>query len=159
LGADVEATAQTEGAEDRSYGSPMELSAGASARVSPLVIANAGASWNRYPEVAGNGSGEVLRVGGGVEYQGVRSGIRTFPVRVGARWAQLPYHGEDESAPTEWAAGVGVGLRLGDPANPAALVDVGLERGARTGLESARIPGGVSEQLWRFTVSLSLFGN
>jgi hypothetical protein len=160
VGGELQANAQFGDAEDRTYGAPMELAAGASARLSPLLIANAGAAWNRYPTPEeGAGSGEALRLGGGLEYQGVRSGIRTFPIRLGARWGQLPYHLDDESAPTEWAAGLGLGLRLGDPTNPAALVDVGVERGGRSGLESQRIPGGVSEQLWRFTVSLSLFGN
>jgi hypothetical protein len=160
IGGELEARAQAGDAEDRSYGAPLEFAAGASAQVSPILTANAGAAWNRHPSVGGDvESAETLRVGGGLEYQGMRSGMRTYPVRLGARWAQLPYYLQDETAPTEWAAGVGVGFRLGDPASPAALVDIGVERGGRSGLESSRVPGGVSEQLWRFTVSLSLFGN
>jgi hypothetical protein len=160
VGGDLEASAAAGDAEDRSYGAPLEFAAGASARVSPILTANAAAAWNRHPEVGGTTETvETLRLGGGLEYQGMRSGMRTYPIRIGARWAQLPYHLQGESAPTEWAAALGVGFRLGDPTNPAALVDVGLERGSRNGLESTRVPGGVSEQLWRLTFSLSLFGN
>jgi hypothetical protein len=169
VGGDLDATAQGGDAEDREYGAPMELAAGASARLSSVLIANAGAAWSRYPALDREAPGsvaapattstETVRIGGGVEYQGVRSGVRTYPIRLGARYATLPYALGDESEASEWAAGLGVGLRLGDPGNPAALVDMALERGARTGLDSVRVPGGVSEQLWRFTFSLSLFGN
>jgi hypothetical protein len=160
VGGQLEATAQAGDAEDRSYGAPLEFVVGGSARLSPILTANAGAAWNRHPDVGGGvETDETVRVGGGLEYQGMRSGTRTYPIRLGARWAQLPYYLQDESAATEWAAGLGVGFRLGDPTNPAALVDVGIERGARNGLESTRVTGGVSEQLWRLTFSLSLFGN
>jgi hypothetical protein len=158
--ADVKASLADDETGDRTYSAPLELAAGASARISPLFVANAGAVWSRVPGTeAETVSRETLRLGGGLEYQGVRSGVRTYPIRIGARWAELPYHLQNESAPTEWAAGLGVGFRLGDPVNPAAVADIGVERGARTGLESPTLPAGVSERLWRFTFSLSLFGN
>jgi hypothetical protein len=157
---ELEANGRQGGAEDRTYGAPMELAAGASARLSPLVLANAGAVWSRMPDTEGETvSRETIRVGAGLEYQGVRSGMRTYPVRIGARWSQLPYHMTDETAPTEWAAGFGLGFRLGDPANPAAVADIGVERGARNGLAGGTLQDGLREQHWRFTFSLSLFGN
>lgn len=160
VGGKVEADAREGEAEDRTYDAPLELAAGASARLSPLFLANAGGIWSRLPGTdAETVSRETMRVGAGLEYQGVRSGLRTYPVRIGARWAQLPYHLADETAPTEWAAGLGVGFRLGDPANPAAVADIGVERGARNGLASNAVPDGLREQHWRFTFSLSLFGN
>jgi hypothetical protein len=159
-GGNLEASGRTEGAGDRTYGAPLDLAAGASARVSPLLTANAAAGWSRVPATDGETvSRETARVGGGLEYQGVRSGARTYPVRVGARWLQLPYHLQGEEPPSEWAAGLGLGFRLGDPANPAALADIGFEHGRRTGLAGTAVPGGMSERLWRFTLSLSLFGN
>jgi hypothetical protein len=146
-------------ATDRSYGAPLEVAGGASAQVSPLVTVNAGTVWSRVPSTEGSTvASESLRIGGGVEYQGVRSGLRTYPVRLGARWEQLPYYLQGETQPTEWAAGVGLGFRLGDPANPAALADLAVERGARSGLGGGAVSG-VNEQIWRFTFSLSLFGN
>jgi hypothetical protein len=158
-GGDLEASAQEGDAVDRTYGAPLELSAGASARLSSLLMATAGGVWSRLPD-AGDGavSRETVRIGGGVEYQGVRSGSRSYPVRLGARWAQLPYHLADESAPTELALGGGLGFLLGDPADPAAVADIALERGFRNGLDGGAVAGGVEERLWRFTFSLSLFG-
>jgi hypothetical protein len=158
-GGNLEAEGVDGNAADRSYGAPMELAAGASARLSPLFTANAGAVWNRPPSTEGDTeSSESLRLGAGLEYQGVRSGLRTYPVRLGARWEQLPYYLQGEAQPTEVAAGLGVGFRLGDPANPAALADFAIERGRRSGLGGGAV-NGVTEQLWRFTFSLSLFGN
>lgn len=157
---DVDASLVDEEGQDRTYSAPLELAAGGSARISPILLANAGAVWSRVPGTTGETvSRDVLRVGGGLEYQGVRSGARTYPVRLGARWAELPYHLETETPASEWAASLGVGFRLGDPVNPAAVADIGIERGTRTGLESTALPGGMSERLWRFTFSLSLFGN
>jgi hypothetical protein len=158
-GGRLEAEGVDGNAQDRSYGAPLELAAGASARVSPLLTANAGAVWHRAPATEGNTvSTESIRVGGGLEYQGVRSGLRTYPVRLGARWEQLPYYLQGEAQPTELAAGLGFGFRLGDPGNPAALADFAIERGQRSGLGGGAVSG-VNEQLWRFTFSLSLFGN
>jgi hypothetical protein len=158
-GGDLKAYAQEGDAEDRTYGAPLELSAGASARVSPLLMATAGGAWSRLPDAGEDAvSRETLRFGAGVEYQGVGSGARTYPVRLGARWAQLPYHFADESAPTETALGLGLGFVLGDPADPAAVADIALERGFRNGLDGGAVAGGVEERLWRFTFSLSLFG-
>jgi hypothetical protein len=155
---EAEAVAGT-AAEDRSYGAPMELAGGASARINPLFTANAGVVWSRPPATAApTVSRETLRVGGGLEYQGVRSGARTFPVRLGGRWEQLPYHLEGETPAEERSFGAGVGFRLGDPANPSALADVALERARRSGLDGGAV-NTLSEQLWRFTFSLSLFGN
>jgi hypothetical protein len=157
---DIDASLSGDESEERTYSAPLELAAGASARISPLLLANAGAMWSRVPGTAGETvSRETLRVGAGLEYQGVRSGARTYPVRIGARWAELPYHLQDETAASEWAAGLGLGFRLGDPVNPAAVADIGVERGVRTGLDGPAVPGGLSERLWRFTFSLSLFGN
>jgi hypothetical protein len=160
IGGTIEAEGREGPAEDRSYGAPLELAAGASTRFGPLLTANAGVVWSRPPGTEGETvTRETVRVGGGLEYQGVRSGARTYPVRVGARWEQLPYHLQAEAPATEWGAGLGVGFRLGEPANPAALVDLSVERGERSGLAGGALSGGLTEQMWRFTFSLSLFGN
>jgi hypothetical protein len=159
IGGSLDAEGVQGHAQDRAYGAPLELAAGASARINPLLTANGGVVWMRPPATEGSTvSRETLRVGGGLEYQGVRSGLRTYPVRLGARWEQLPYHLQGETPAEERAAGLGVGFRLGDPANPAALADIGLERARRTGLGGGAV-NSMSEALWRFTFSLSLFGN
>jgi hypothetical protein len=159
VGGDIEAEVREGTADSRTYGAPLELAAGGSTRLAPLLTANAGAVWSRPPSTGGETvSRETVRIGGGLEYEGVRSGARTYPVRVGARWGQLAYYLDGEAPPTEWSAGAGVGFRLGDPTNPAALADLAVERGGRSGLARGET-GGLTEQLWRFTFSLSLFGN
>ncbi|HEX6306725.1 MAG TPA: hypothetical protein VFZ69_00990 [Longimicrobiales bacterium] len=158
LGADITGETDDENAQDHEYGAPLEVTGGASLRISPLLMASAGAAWSRTPAPAGPTVGEeTVRVGGGIEYQGLRSGLRTYPIRLGARWGQLPYRFDDETQPTEWGAALGLGFRLGDPMDPAAVADVSVERGGRSGLEGSAISGGVEEQLWRLTFSLSLF--
>jgi hypothetical protein len=160
VGGNIDTDVREGTAEAQSYGSPVELATGASMRLTPLLTGNAGLVWSRPPtiETGPTQSRDVLRVGAGVEYQGVRSGARVYPVRLGARWAQLPYYLEGEEPPTEQSVGMGLGFLLGDPGNPAALADLGIERASRSGLEGNG-NGGLSERSWRFTFSLSLFGN
>jgi len=152
--------------EDGEIRMPISASFGASTWLAPELLLAAGAEWS------GRGGGETnvfedgsvvrrnaWRYGGGVEWEGLSSGTRTFPVRLGGSFAQLPYYNEDEAAPSEWSAAFGLGFRLaGDEAGPLAVADIGIERGGRTGLESTRIAEGVTESFWRFTFSLSLFG-
>jgi hypothetical protein len=98
-------------------------------------------------------------VGGGIEYEGVRSVQRVYPIRLGGQWAELPYANPGESVPTEWSGSLGVGFRLaGDEFGPLAVVDAAVERGGRSGLASPQFANGLSENFWRFTVSLALFG-
>ncbi|MGH7449446.1 MAG: hypothetical protein ACRELT_17865 [Longimicrobiales bacterium] len=157
-GTELEARSDDEGAEDRDYGAPLELNAGASMRLAPLLMATAGGTWSRAPSTAGATiSSETLRVGGGLEYQGLRSGLRTYPFRLGVRWSQLPYHMDGETQPTEIGIAAGVGFRLGDPMDPAAVTDLSVERGIRSGLAGGTVSDGVDEQLWRVTFSLSIF--
>lgn len=158
VGGELEATGRTAAAGDRTYGAPLELSAGASAHITPLLLATAGTVWSRMPATQGETlRRETLRVGGGLEYQGLRSGLRTFPLRLGGHWAQLPYYRSDETAAAEWGAAAGIGFRLGDPVDPAAVADIAIERGGRSGLVGPRLADGVSESHWRFNLSLALF--
>ncbi|HEX2166398.1 MAG TPA: hypothetical protein VHG09_04075 [Longimicrobiales bacterium] len=157
-GTDLEARSDDEGAEDRDYGAPLDVSVGGSLRLSSLMMATVGGGWSRVPSTTGTTvSSETMRVGGGIEYQGLRSGLRTYPVRLGGRWSQLPYHLEGETQPTEVGVSGGIGFRLGDPMDPAAVADFSVERAKRSGLADGVVAGGVDEQLWRFTFSLSLF--
>jgi hypothetical protein len=158
-GGDLDAEGEEGFAEDRTFGAPLDLNAGASARLSSLLTANIGVARSQLPDAgAGVVSRQTTRIGGGVEYQGVRSGTRTYPLRLGARWAQLPYHLADEAAPTEFSIGMGAGFRIGDPADPAAVADLAIERASRNGLEGGTVVGGVEERIWRVTFSLALFG-
>jgi hypothetical protein len=155
---ELKARSDDEDADDQDYGGPLELNAGASLRLTPLLMATAGGVWGRAPTTTGTTiSSRTMRLGGGLEYQGLRSGLRTYPIRLGARWAQLPYHMDGESQPTEMGVSAGLGFRLGDPMDPAAIADFSIERASRSGLDGGVVSGGVDEQLWRITFSLSIF--
>lgn len=155
---ELKARSDDEDADDQDYGGPLELNAGASLRLTPLLMATAGGVWGRAPTTTGTTiSSKTMRLGGGLEYQGLRSGLRTYPIRLGARWAQLPYHMDDEAQPTEMGVSAGLGFRLGDPMDPAAIADFSIERASRSGLDGGVVSGGVDEQLWRITFSLSIF--
>lgn len=166
LNRDLEIEGQGGDARDDRVDMPIQLIAGASGALSSTLVLATGLEWS------GGASGRVFNaadakalrrntwhVGGGLEYQGWGSGTRTYPIRLGINWAQLPYYDEGESPASEWAAAVGIGFRLaGDLAGPLAVADVTVERGSRSGFESAALPGGLTESFWRWTFSLSLFG-
>jgi hypothetical protein len=160
FGGTLDATGDSAFDNDRQYDAPMQFDGGVSARINRNLLAAAGVTWSRPPATEGETvTRDTWRVGGGVEFEGVRSAQRTYPVRIGARWGQLPYHLQGEEPATEWAVGGGVGFRLGNPVDPAAVFDLAVERGARNGLDGSTLPGGLSEKLWRVTISLSLFGS
>jgi len=153
-------------AVSRSYDRAYQFAAGASGRVTADLVVALGAVRNRYPGLqlaAGSGTPEVQRdtwtFGGGLEYEGLRTGRRTFPVRLGARMQQLPYYGSGEEPAKEQAAMLGLGFRLaGDESGPLAVADIGIERAKRTGLQGTALAGGLTENVWRWTFSLALFG-
>jgi hypothetical protein len=164
---DVNIDGVDSGARDDRAEMPVHVAAGASGVLSSTLLATVGAEW------AGGAAGPVFggidaaalqrdtwRVGGGFEYEGIRSGTKSYPLRLGASWSQLPYYNTGETPGTEWAGSFGLGFRLaGDESGPLAVADIAIERGSRSGLESAQLPGGLKESFWRFTFSLSLFGN
>lgn len=165
--------AEGDGEDDKAE-LPYRLVTGASGWLSPELLIAVGAeyAWRNEGPVFGSAGTDppaseiiarqrnTLRAGGGLEWEGMRSGSRVFPIRLGGSWAQLPYFDADESPATEWSGSLGLGFRLaGDEFGPLAVADATLERGGRSGLDSSRNPGGLSERFWRFTVSLALFGN
>ncbi|MEO5511675.1 MAG: hypothetical protein ABIS27_13670 [Longimicrobiales bacterium] len=168
----LKASAQDSVGEDREYGSSMKLTAGASAQVTPVLMATVGTSHQKYPEIAsdpvvgstGSTAGASTRssswlYGGGLEYSGLRSGNTVFPFRIGARYQQLPYAGAVEDAPTEFGIALGAGFELSsDIGFPQALFNVSLERAHRDGLTSALRGDGLQERFWRMNMSVALFG-
>jgi hypothetical protein len=166
LSSDLEVNGIDEAARDDRAALPTVFAVGASGILSSTVTMAAGAEWS------GGATGRVLeaddavsyrrdtwRAGGGLEYTGWSGATRTYPIRLGLNWAQLPYHDESESPASEFAGAFGFGLNVtGDAASPLAALEMTIERGRRTGLESASVPDGLSESFWRWTFSLSLFG-
>jgi hypothetical protein len=162
LTTEVDADSTGGAASGRTYDGALQLAAGASGRVTGDLVVALGAVRNRYPGLP-EGSPDVDRetwtYGAGLEYEGLRAGPRTFPFRLGARVQELPYYGTDETAAREVAAMLGLGIRLeGDAGGPAAVVDLGIERASRSGLEGSALADGLDESVWRLTFSLALFG-
>lgn len=152
-------------AVSREYDRAYQFAAGASGRVTGDLMVALGAVRDRYPGLQPSGTAGVDRqrdtwtYGGGVEYEGLRTGRRIFPVRLGMRVRQLPYFRDGETPAQETAGLLGVGFRLaGDESGPLAVVDIGMERARRTGLRGTALGDGLRERLWRWTFSLALFG-
>lgn len=155
---------------DRTYTLPLQLTGGISALLAPQLTAAFGATYAGWSKtsadflgtglvdvtpgttVAATTSRNTLELGGGLEYTGLGSGSRAFPIRFGYHRAQLPFAAAGEPAGSEWSASAGIGYRFAvQNASPIAVADAAIERGKRTG-------GDLNESFWRFTVSLALFG-
>jgi hypothetical protein len=156
-------------ARDRELELPLQAAGGASAYLAPGLLAAVSGRWSGWSAASGGiapvpGSATMVardtwELGGGLEWVNpdTRS-VRRYPVRMGFQYRQLPFAFVNE-APTEWFAGAGVGMRMGaDASNPLAVVDLTIQRGGRTAVGDATT-GDLTERVWRFALSLSLFGN
>ncbi len=168
----VSADSTDGGAPDREFDLPVQVAGGASVYLGPALLAAASARWSGWSGSAPAGAagavigvGDVIgardtwELGAGLELDDPASrATRTFPIRVGFQYRQLPFTFIDD-APSEWFAGAGIGMRMGtDAESPIGLVDLAVQRGWRSaaGTEPA---GDFDESVWRVALSLSLFGN
>ncbi|MEJ2678435.1 MAG: hypothetical protein P8174_05075 [Gemmatimonadota bacterium] len=142
---------------------PVQVAGGASAYLSPDLLLAASARWSGWSKAntalmttnvpAGvPAARDTWEIGGGLEYASTARQSRTMPLRLGFRYAQLPFS-FDGQLPTEWAVGGGFGLRVGPRLDPQALIDVGVERGAR----GSSANGNLHETFWQISLSVSLF--
>jgi len=155
-------------AEDVSYELPLRASAGMSAIVAPRLMVAASGNWSGWsgdPDFAAPGTlvgtvaGSSWDVGVGLESQSLRTPSRIFPLRLGFRYGQLPFHEVGEEQPKEWVVSGGIGFHLaGDDFGPLAVADLGIERGSRTGLGGTLLSSGIDETFWRVSATISLFG-
>jgi hypothetical protein len=178
IAGDLDASGE-DGTPDRAFDMPLQLDVGASAILSAdLLLAGSFryADWSAAgetfdasedPTAASPAAGDEWRFGGGLEWGGLSSGARSFPLRLGFRVGKLPFRpvvrsqdalpAEADRA-TEWSAGAGLSFRLtGQDAGPGALVDAGIERGRIAAEGAAELPD-LAESYWRFTLSLGVFG-
>ena len=138
---------------------PLQFAAGASGQLAPGLLAVIGGRWAGWSSVEdGFGDPDIAadtwEVGGGLEWSGGQALARPFPLRLGARYARLPFRVEGAS-PAEWALALGFGSVLArDDVGPRAVIDAAIERGRRGDAAAT----GLTESFWRFTVSMSLFG-
>lgn len=152
------------------YDLPLQVAAGASAHLAPSLLATVSGRWSGWSAVGdvgalGLGSGVVStgqdtwEVGGGLEWDNPSPrAVRTYPVRLGAQYRQLPFT-FGSGAPTEWFVGAGAGMRLGSSdENPLMRIDFTVQRGERTAPGNDLIAE-LTESAWRFSLALSVFGN
>jgi len=136
---------------------PLQVAMGASGMLAPDLLAHLAGRWMGWSSAAddlGETAEDSWELGGGLEYTGLRSTRRVYPVRLGARRAALPF-GFGGETPSEWSVSGGVGARLaGTDESPGALIDLAVERGTRGDVDET----GLRETFWRTTVSISLFG-
>lgn len=159
-------------ATGREFEAPLQVAGGASAYLGPRLLAALSARWSGWSGAAPEGAagravgiGDVIgardtwEVGAGLELDNPESrATRTFPLRVGFQYRQLPFTFLEDQ-PTEWFVGAGVGMRLGtSPENPIGLVDLAVQRGTRSAAGTAAL-GDFNESIWRVALTLSLFGN
>lgn len=157
-------------ATDTEYDLPLQVAAGASANLAPSLLATVSGRWSGWSSVGdigtlGPGSGVVSsgrdtwEVGGGLEWDNpAPRAVRTYPIRIGAQYRQLPFTFGSE-APTEWFVGAGAGMRIGSSAeNPLMRLDVTVQRGERTAAGDD-VVAELTESAWRFSLALSVFGN
>ena len=145
-----------DGAGDQSYQLPITASLGASGRIAQRTIVATSVGWTGWGATASDflQAGEVRdswSVGGGVEHELRGRAERVFPVRLGARYAALPFGALGGGSANEWAVSAGVGARLG---GGAAQIDFAGERGSRDASGTTAF----EEGFWRFSASLTVLG-
>jgi len=151
-----------QGFEDRTVPMPLQVAGGASAYLSTDLLLAASLRWSGWSVAdsalsSGAAAGvpaarDTWEVGGGLEYASSGRSGKSVPVRLGFRYAQLPFS-FDGQLPSEWAVGGGLGLRLGQRVDPQAMIDLGIERGVR----GSTANGGLQETFWQISLSVSLF--
>lgn len=155
---------------NQEYTLPFQVAAGASAYLSPGLLAAVAGRWSGWSatdpgaglmDTGGTGnSRDTWEVGAGLELDdpGDRS-LYHFPLRIGYEYRQLPFTFLGDNAPTEWLASFGTGLRLGADFNtPVARIDLTLQRGGRTAPGNGTTSD-FKESLWRFVLGVAIFGN
>lgn len=144
---------------DASIQIPTRLAAGASGRVAPSLLLGLGAEWTGWggeePDgVLAGGSRDAWSAQGGVEWDALRLGSQPLPVRLGGRYAALPFRWANDAAGGDWAderaITGGVGFVLG---GGPVRADLALERGTRGGATA-----GVEESFWRTSLSVLVLG-
>ncbi len=104
-------------------------------------------SWSRAQDglsAAGTSAFDTWEVGSGLEIGSARQGAK-FPLRLGIRYAQLPFSPTTDR-PTEWNYSIGTGAPF---AANRAVIDAALQRFRRDG-------AGASERGWYFTVGITV---
>lgn len=150
------------------YDLPVQVAGGASAYLAPGLLAAVSGRWSGWSATNPPGtladpsldvsSQDTWELGAGLELDSPeRRAVRSYPIRVGFQYRQLPFDFVGDN-PTEWLASAGLGMRLGpDITNPLARVDLTVQRGARTATGVGGLPD-LDETVWRFALTVAIFG-
>lgn len=156
-GGRIRAHADSAGSETKEYSNPLTVDAGGSARLGANAMVAASGHWAGWSAVddelaaSSGGARDATAVAAGVEYTGIGFFRKALPLRLGGRYAQLPFRWAGAAEfPNERAVTGGLGTSF---AGGAALLDASAERGWRGGAAA-----GVDEPYWRFSFSLRILG-
>ena len=131
---------------------PWTITAGAHVRFAAGLRWSATGAWRSWADAASAGAlpggasaFDTWEVGTGVELSGAGASLSRFPVRLGVRYAQLPFSPTAEQPhEVDLAAGGGVIFAAGH-----GLFDLSLERVSRNG-------GDASEHAWQISMQLTV---
>jgi hypothetical protein len=158
-GGTLDAEPQDELGTEQSYDLPVSLDVGGSARIASNTLLALSAGWAGWSSADAaltgvGGARDTWKVHGGVEWDAIVAGDRTFPLRLGARYAALPFRWGAPGSADDWAAERALTAGLGAVlAGGAARGDIAVERGERGGEEA-----GITESYWRTVFSITVLG-
>jgi hypothetical protein len=159
FGGTLDARSDSVGIEGGSFTIPTSLRGGASAQVAGNTLVAASAQWTGWSALddelaAVGGAQDAWSLAGGLEYEGLQLRDRPLPLRLGGRYATLPFSWGRPDAPTgfptERAVTGGLGILL---AGGAARTDLSFEVGRRGGTDA-----GLNESFSRFVFSVTALG-
>jgi hypothetical protein len=159
FGGSLEARSDTADVPGGTFSIPTSVRAGGSARITPNTEVALATEWSGWGALNDDlqtvgGSRDSWSVGGGLEWDGLQLRNLPVPVRLGGRYAALPFSwdrpGAPAAFPAERALTGGLGFVLG---GGAARSDLSFEVGRRGGDEAA-----ISESYSRFVFSVTALG-
>ena len=132
---------------------PYEVSLGGSVLLTQRLLLAAAGGWKGWSptefRLRDTQAADVMWVGGGLEYVGVRLLKLPVPLRLGYRYTDLPFYDRDYEQLKEQAVTFGFGVRV---AGGRAAFDLGVELGSRGDLATT----GTEESFQRFSLSLGI---
>lgn len=157
FGGTLEAESRDTVGNGASFSIPTRGAVGASGRVATDLLVALSGEWTGWGTLAESlqdtgGARDAWSLHGGAEWEGAQLADRPLPVRLGVRYAALPFGWAGPGEPEDWvderALTGGLGLLL---ANGAVRGDVALDRGRRSGDD-------FGESFWRMSFSVTVLG-
>ena len=147
---DTRASATVDSVPASPFELPVSLAGGVELAPAPPIRLAATLQWRSWSDARGDllpgeRARNTLEIGTGLELGGAATATSRVPLRLGFRWAQLPFSPNREK-PREIDLSIGTGLVF---AGNRGLLDVAVERVFRDG-------AGVSERAWQVTVGMTV---